>query len=59
MPVTIRARPPRGTTVVGVRDVESGEPLSWRWDDLVVVIPAEVELFAMVAIELSAEDAAS
>ena len=56
VPVTIRARPPRGTTVVGVRDVESGEPLSWRWDDLVVVIPTAVELFAMVAIELSAED---
>ena len=56
VPVTIRARPPKGSSVVAVRDIGSGRELAWRSEGGVVEVSAAVELFAMVAIELSAAD---
>ncbi|MCC6270784.1 MAG: alpha-L-fucosidase [Microbacteriaceae bacterium] len=52
-PVTVRLRVPEDFDVAVVRDVSSGEPCRWRVDGSIASIDVAVDVFDMVAIELT------
>lgn len=56
-PTVVRVRLPGGSVVAAVRNVGSGEACAWRMDGGILTVDVAVDIFAMVAVELTAAPA--
>ncbi|GAA3731229.1 hypothetical protein GCM10022239_04800 [Leifsonia bigeumensis] len=53
VPMAVRIRVPEGSAVAAVRDVGSGEPFPWRVGGDIVTVGMAVDIFDMMAVELT------